>query len=111
MEGRYNRAKYFWTILAINVVTFGISFTIGYAIGASGGDTTTAGVVGFIVGIGASVVCALQVVKRLHDLNRPGTHYWLAYIPIYNIYFSLLILFKRGTDGENQYGLDPLAVE
>ena len=109
MEGRYNRAKYFWTVLAISVVVQVISYGIGYAIGSSGGDPATGGAVGFIIGIVGAVICAFQVVKRLHDLDRPGTHYWLFLIPIYNIYFGLLILFKKGTEGENQYGPDPLA--
>ena len=52
---------------------------------------------------------AFEVVKRLHDLDRPGTHYWYLLIPFYNIYLGLLLLFKRGTSGCNQYGDDPLA--
>ncbi|WP_282753517.1 DUF805 domain-containing protein [Desulfuromonas thiophila] len=109
MEGRYNRAKYFWVMLAIAVVGQLISVGIGIAVGSSGGDPEAAGAIGLIVGIGIAVVYAFQVVKRLHDLDRPGTHYWLALIPIYNIYFGLLLLFKKGTEGENKYGPDPLA--
>jgi len=108
MEGRYNRAKYFWTVLAISIVVQVISFAIGFAIGWSGGDPSTGAVIGFIIGITGAVICAFQVVKRLHDLDRPGSHYWLLLIPIYNIYFGLLILFKKGTKGENQYGPNPL---
>ncbi len=109
MEGRYNRAKYFWVMVAISVVMQVVSFVIGMAIGASGGDPATGGAVGLIVGIGGGVICAFPVVKRLHDLDRPGSHYWLLLIPIYNIYFGLLILFKKGTEGANKYGPDPLA--
>lgn len=108
MEGRYNRAKYFWIMTAIAVVGQIISFGIGLAIGASGGDPDAATVIGFIVGSGIAVVCAFQVVKRLHDLDRPGTHYWLLLIPIYNIYFGLVLLFKKGTEGQNKYGPNPL---
>ena len=109
MEGRYNRAKYFWTVLAIGVVTQLVSFAAVSSIGTSGGGPETAEALGFLIGIAGSVLSAFQVVKRLHDMNRPGTHYWLLLIPIYNIYFSLLLLFKKGTEGANQYGPDPLA--
>jgi len=109
MEGRYNRLKYFLITLAISVVVQVISFAVGFAIGMSGIDPGIASLAGFIIGIGGAVVYAFQVVKRLHDLDRPGTHYWLSLIPIYNIYFGLLLLFKKGTEGENQYGPDPLA--
>lgn len=109
MDGRYNRAKYFWTTLLIGIVAQIIAFLIGLAAGAAGGDpATVGGVIGLIVGIGSAVICAFQVVKRLHDLDRPGTHYWLLLIPLYNIYLGLLLLFKKGTEGANQYGPDPL---
>jgi len=52
---------------------------------------------------------AFAAVKRLHDLERPGAHYWLLLIPVYNIYLALVLLFKRGTSGPNRYGDDPLA--
>ena len=47
--------------------------------------------------------------KRLHDLDRPGTDCWLFLIPIYGIYLGLLLLLAKGTEGDNQYGPDPLA--
>lgn len=111
MEGRYNRAKYFWITLAITVVAQIIGIGIGLAVGSSGGDPRTAGAIGLIVGIGIAVVVAFQAVKRLHDLDRPGTHYWLLLIPLYNIYFGFVLLFKEGTKGQNQYGPDPLTVK
>ncbi|RZB37133.1 MAG: hypothetical protein SRB2_01402 [Desulfobacteraceae bacterium Eth-SRB2] len=45
-----------------------------------------------------------QSIKRLHDLDRPGSHLLLSLIPIYNIYFNLVLLFKEGTRDVNQYG-------
>jgi uncharacterized membrane protein YhaH (DUF805 family) len=66
-------------------------------------------IVGAILGLAGTVVMAFAVVKRLHDLNRLGTQYWYLLIPFYNLYLSLLLLFKRGTSGPNQYGDDPLA--
>ena len=48
----------------------------------------------------------IQMVKRRHDLSRPG---YQLLIPLYNLYLLWLLFFKRGTPGPNQYGDDPLA--
>ena len=113
MEGRYNRARHFWTVAAIWVVLQVFGIALGVAISLSADDAESAaaaaGQIGLLLGLAAAVVTAFPAVKRFHDLNRPGTHYWLLLIPIYNIYLALLLLFKRGTEGENLYGPDPLA--
>ena len=109
MEGRYNRARYFWTVVALSVVANIAAVLLGFAVGSSGGDPAAVQLLSLIISIPITIVIAFQVVKRLHDLNRPGSHYWLLLIPLYNIYFGLLILFKKGTEGDNQYGSDPLA--
>jgi uncharacterized membrane protein YhaH (DUF805 family) len=48
-------------------------------------------------------------VRRLHDLNRPGSHFVLLMIPFYNIYLQIVLLCRCGTIGDNQYGPDPLS--
>jgi uncharacterized membrane protein YhaH (DUF805 family) len=75
----------------------------------AGGDFNPAPILFFIVSIPITVIAAFPVVKRLHDLGRPGTHYWLLLIPLYNIYLGLVLLFQKGNNGENIYGPDPLA--
>jgi len=113
-DGRLNRLKYFLILLIVNVVAYAIYFILGILLGTSGSETgatmaTASGMVGFIVGILAAVVCAFAVVKRLHDIERPGAHFWLLLIPIYNIILALILLFKKGTAGKNKFGKDPLA--
>ena len=60
------------------------------------------------IALAGAVVAAFQAVKRLHDLGRPGWHYWLLLIPLYNIYLAIVLLFVKGTPGTNPYGVDPL---
>jgi uncharacterized membrane protein YhaH (DUF805 family) len=110
MEGRYNRAKYFWTCLVIGLIANVLSFILGIMVGSAGGDTSTAQALSLFISIPAAVIAAFQVVKRLHDLDRPGSHYWMLLIPFYNIYLGLVLLFQKGTVGENSYGPDPLGV-
>ncbi|MFC1525249.1 DUF805 domain-containing protein [Candidatus Latescibacterota bacterium] len=52
---------------------------------------------------------SIFIVRRLHDLDRSGAHYWLLLVPVYNLYLGLLLLFKKGTVGLNRFGEDPLA--
>jgi uncharacterized membrane protein YhaH (DUF805 family) len=107
MKGRVNRQKYFFINLGLVLIAYALAFAIGFAMGMAGGTEEAAGSVGFVVGIAAAFVQAFLVVKRLHDLNKPGWHYWLLYVPFYNIYLGLVLLFSKGTAGPNQYGEDP----
>ncbi|NDV83912.1 DUF805 domain-containing protein [Bacteroides sp. 51] len=42
----------------------------------------------------------IQGAKRMHDTNKSG---WYFLLPVYNI----LITFIPGTNGQNNYGIDP----
>lgn len=105
LQGRYNRSKYFWSILAIQAITW--MTTIGIA-SSAGGDPETAQGLGFLISIVGTVFMAFPIVKRLHDIGRPGSHYWLLLVPIYSLYLGLALLFKKGMEGPNEYGSDPL---
>jgi uncharacterized membrane protein YhaH (DUF805 family) len=100
-EGRIGRQKYFLTLLIFGVgfqlVNFAITTRLDSPI-----------VFSIVWTLGMMVFFAFQIVKRLHDLGKSGTHYWLLFIPLYNIYLTFLLLFKKGEDGENQFGSDPL---
>ena len=46
-------------------------------------------------------------VKRFHDLGRPGTHILLFFVPIYDVYVLLELVFRAGSESQNQYGPAP----
>jgi uncharacterized membrane protein YhaH (DUF805 family) len=108
LRGRFTRSKYILTTLAITLVTYGLAFVVGIVMGVAGLGEDTAGMVGGFLGMTAQVVVAFVVVKRLHDLDRPGWHFWLLLVPLYNIYLSIVMLFVKGTTGTNQFGPDPM---
>ena len=108
MQGRINRLKYFAYTLVITVVSYAAFFWVGMFVGLTGGTDATASFFGFILGLASTILLALQTVRRLHDMNRPGWHYWLLLIPFYNIYLTILLYSEKGTDGRNEYGDDPL---
>ena len=127
MKGRLNRAKYLLYVVVIYAITIGIYVAvIAGSVGAAlatvdpnAPNELTAGgaagmgigmIIAFLVMAVGAVVAAFQTVKRFHDLGKPGWWYWLlVFIPFFNIYLLIILLFQKGTTGDNTYGGDPLA--
>jgi uncharacterized membrane protein YhaH (DUF805 family) len=108
LDGRINRVRYFVRVLIITLIA-----DVGLGIGAFGGHNIVgllSGLLGGAIAIAGVVIAAFQAVKRLHDLDRPSMHYWLLLIPFYNLYLALVLLLKKGTEGTNRFGPDPLAL-
>ncbi len=106
-RGRANRAWYFWHILLDDLVVLGLMITMIVVSAIMGNPFLVIPMLGVILG---GIWAAISItVKRLHDLGRPGWHFLLLGIPIYNLWLGLVLLFKRGTWGRNEYGPDPLA--
>ena len=98
-------------MVVINIGLVIIGLLIGIGMGASGvteDDEMFQVLDSCIFGIGVLAV-AFQIIKRLQDLDRPAWHYWLIWVPFYNIYLAIVLFFVKGTQGPNKYGPDPLA--
>jgi len=89
LEGRLNRAKYIWTMLA--------TILIGSLLIAVWPN---------VVYLFMLMGCFFAGIKRCHDINWSGG--WLIIMaclpPI-----ALVLFFRKGTIGVNQYGDDPLS--
>jgi uncharacterized membrane protein YhaH (DUF805 family) len=109
MEGRIGRQQYLLITVAVVIATYAVAFVVGFIAGMAG-STDSAGFLGFVIGLIGAVIQAFLVVKRLHDIGRPGWHYWLFLIPLYNIYLGLILLFTPGDSGSNEYGNNPATV-
>ncbi|MDH4038245.1 MAG: DUF805 domain-containing protein [Candidatus Krumholzibacteria bacterium] len=107
MQGRLSRKQYVIYSMMIMAVTYACAFAVGFASGVSGSGVEAAGALGFLIGALGCAAQAFIAVRRLHDLGKPGWHYWLFFVPFYNIYLGLILLFTRGASGSNQYGPDP----
>jgi uncharacterized membrane protein YhaH (DUF805 family) len=113
-EGRYNRKKFFWVSVAVGCVLVGAKVALAILLvllfpeSAPEQLGVATGVIGLILNVW---LVSYPVVKRLHDLDRPGSNYWLSLIPLYNIYLGMVLTFKKGTTGPNRYGMDPLEVK
>ena len=47
-------------------------------------------------------------VMRLHDLNLSGFVVLCLLVPLLNIWITIIMFFKRGVEGPNGYGKDPI---
>lgn len=93
-KGRMGRKNFFLIFLAILIVLLIVVLVAGQ------------GVIYFIFWSVLLFLHACNTVKRLHDLDRPGWHYWLSLIPIYNIYFAVVLFTRKGSIGANRYGVN-----
>jgi uncharacterized membrane protein YhaH (DUF805 family) len=106
-QGRANRAWYFWHTFLDGAVIFALILAL--LVVATMIDNPAMLILPVLGAILGGAIAAIAVtVKRLHDLDRPGWHWFLLAVPLYNIYLALVLLFKRGTWGGNQFGPDPL---
>jgi len=104
-SGRYNRAKYILATLFVTVILF-----LVLIVSVSSSPSSYKEIEGPFLLI-SFVIFSPITVKRLHDLDKSGWYYLFFIVPGLNIIFGLFILFKKGTQGPNKYGLDPLALK
>lgn len=48
-------------------------------------------------------------VRRLHDGNKSGWFYWIVLIPLIGWIMLIVWTASDGTDGENDFGIDPIS--
>jgi uncharacterized membrane protein YhaH (DUF805 family) len=47
--------------------------------------------------------------RRLHDVDKSGWWMLILFLPIIGLLIYLYFMIKKGTEGENRFGADPLA--
>jgi uncharacterized membrane protein YhaH (DUF805 family) len=113
-QGRLPRGTYALRLLTLNATIMIAAYCLGLIIGSTFEPNVIEQiipVIALVIGGLGELLIAIQAIKRLHDLNRPGTHFWLLLLPGYGLYLAVLLLAKQGTRGSNSYGEDPLAGE
>ena len=88
--------KEFWLFLLIHFFVYGWCWSIHDVVGVVYSVTT--------------VLPALAVtVRRLHDTNRGGSYLFWSLLPFIGAIVVFLAQVRKGTDGDNDYGPDPLS--
>jgi uncharacterized membrane protein YhaH (DUF805 family) len=104
-SGRASRSEYWYWVL-FQIVA---SFVVGFSVTMIGGPHM-GGAVNLVLSLALFVPSLAVAVRRLHDVNKSGWWYLLAFT-IVGVLVLLFWFVSRGTDGENKYGQsnsDPL---
>ena len=108
-SGRSGRLEYFIhsfsEIFGILAIISAISFIEGQFKVSVGGEIIVFSILGVIL-VGVIAETAVTV-RRFHDLGMAGWHLFGMLVPFYNIYLSLILLFRRGEASRNIYGPGP----
>ena len=94
-SGRSARAEYWYHILFLMILG-GISSLISP-------------ILQLIVSLVLMIPSIAVAIRRLHDIGKSGWWYFIIFIPIVGAILFLLWTCRKGTEGENVYGSDPLA--
>jgi uncharacterized membrane protein YhaH (DUF805 family) len=110
MTGRMNRAKYLLVMLRLAIPPAIIQGIEQWQPNAILQQFYASELIVFaaIIYLVSFILTICPVVQRWHDLDRPGTYWFLSLIPVLNIIPGLILLVAKGTKGPNQYGDDPL---
>lgn len=100
-EGRATRGE-FWRFVLFNAF---LSVLIGLSefvyLGTGGWVANIYNIAMLLPNIGVHV-------RRLHDVNRSGWWILMEIIPIFGTLYIFIIALRRGTEGPNEYGEDPM---
>ncbi len=102
-SSRINRLRYWAHSMLFTFGMFGVFLIVGLV--ASFVSITAGMVLGGIAYIAVLVFSFILVIQRLHDLDKSGWMSLLLLIPLANIYLFVLLVFFKGTEGRNNYGL------
>lgn len=93
-DGRKSRTQY-WTFNIVNIILSLLCLKIHTALF----------LLYALIAIYPSIA---MMIKRAHDIDKSGSFIWLCLIPIVGLIPILMLLFQKGTAGNNQYGEVPM---
>lgn len=96
-ERRLNRKPYILRIWILCVISLIIQLVLG-----------TDSPLSLVITLPLTVSSIMMTIRRLHDTEHSGWWYLTMFIPIFNLYTLYLTIFKKGTEGYNSFGADPI---
>lgn len=117
-RGRASRREY--ALFHLGIVALYVVLTTLIGVGAAlafaffGHPRDAAGILGAVwLGETGLFLLAFAIghlsvsIRRLHDQNQPWIRYLFTLIPLVGLVYWAMLAFRRGSDGENDYGHDP----
>ena len=113
-RGRATRREYWLFIVQLYVVFFLALFVLGLVESLAVPSPAAADAAGAMAAVIISIpALALLIpylsasVRRLHDHDKTGWLFLLAFVPVVGWIFFLIMMLTPGTQGPNSYGSDP----
>ena len=110
-DGRLNRLRYLKYMILLAIVAglskFVMSCMVTLLTGDPNGSAVMMITLMWVLIAGAGNV--MLMIRRLHDLGKPGLWWIVALIPAVGLIFSIYLFCAPGQVGWNQYGADPLS--
>jgi uncharacterized membrane protein YhaH (DUF805 family) len=104
-DGRIPRRTYWGGTLGMIVVFYGVAFG---SMAIFGDKSPVTSVILLILDIPVIWISLAVQIKRWHDRDKSGFWVFINFIPLIGGIWALVELgCLRGTEGPNQYGLDP----
>ena len=103
MSGRASRSEY-WYFYLFFILTSLLCTMIGGVFSETASD-----IIGAICYIVLGIPCFTASSRRLHDIDKSAWFLLLALIPIVGAIILIILFCKKGTDGLNRFGNDPLS--
>lgn len=107
-SGRARRKEYWMFTLCCLPISIILNLLTNFM-----GETpnTAVLIVAMVIAIALIIPSLAVTVRRLHDTNKSGWFYLIAFIPFIGGIILLIKMLKKGDVGENQYGPDPKALD
>ena len=108
-RGRLNRKPFILRGLLLSVLSSVMSTIMTEMTEASSTVMHLLALLPLILMVVLSVGTFMLIIRRWHDLGKSGWLSLLMLIPLLNFLVLIFLWVKKGTDGPNAYGDDPLA--
>lgn len=108
-RGRLNRKPFILRGLLLSVLSSVMSTVMTEMTEASSTVMHLLALLPLLLMVVLSVGTFMLIIRRWHDLGKSGWLSLLMLIPLLNFLVLIFLWVKKGTDGPNAYGDDPLA--
>lgn len=105
-NGRARRTEY-WMFALFNVIFTIIAAVLDSILGLKFSPEIPYGFIYLIYSLAMLIPSIAVGVRRLHDVDKSGWFYLIAFIPIIGGIWLLILFCTEGTPGRNQYGINP----
>jgi len=107
-SGRARRKEYWFFILFNLIITIVLTFIDGAMGGLGEGGI---GILSGIYSLAVFLPSLAVTIRRLHDTDRTGWWFLIAFIPLIGAIVLLVFMVLDGTPADNRYGPDPNGAE